>query len=211
MKGPAATYRQPSLFDVEPEKPSEKAPEKPPPRLAEKLPERSQPEKPQVLPSKPKPISAGVFDLIDTVRSPIITFGWSWSDMIAPKMRAIVPFSRMKALIEGEQLASYAECSIYISSRAFEAPLDTDWTEIFVHVTCTVMETFFQEDFWESLGGLKKLNEWQTTQLTGLRRHIYDKRREELKKRLKQPRTPADQPTERAANAEATQPQKSVF
>jgi hypothetical protein len=199
MARPSGQYRQPSLFDVEPEKPH-----------PERLPEKHS-EKPQVLPLKPKPTRINAFDLVDTVQSPIITFGWGWADMIAPKMRAIVPFSRMTALMEGEQFASYAECSIYISSRAFEAPLDTGWTEIFVHVTCTVMETFFQEDYWETLKAPRELSDWQTTQLNGLRHHIYDKRRDELKRRLRQPRAPADKPAQQEPGSEAAQLQKSLF
>ena len=113
--------------------------------------------------------------------------------------------------MEGEQLASYAECSIYISSRAFEAPLDTDWMEIFVHVTCAVMEAFFQEDYWETLKAPRKLSDWQITQLNGLRHHIYDKRREQLKKRLKQTGAPADKQARHEPASEAAQLQKSLF
>lgn len=132
--------------------------------------------------SKLRDENNSVFDIIDALSSPILTFSLSWADAIPKRLFGIIPLSRMKALMKNEQLATYAECAIYMYTRTHEAPMTSEWTNIYTHVSCKTLQEWFHEDHWDNIGASKELNEWLTSKLNGLRRHIYNKRREILKK-----------------------------
>lgn len=127
-----------------------------------------------------------VFDIVDALSAPILTFSTQWSDTIPKRMFNIVPLARMKALMQNEQLATYAECVIYIYTRSLDAPMNSDWTDIYTHISCQTLEESFGEDRWKDVGAPKKLNEWLLSKLNDLRRNIYNKRREILSKQLKE-------------------------
>ena len=122
-----------------------------------------------------------VFDLIDAFTAPVLTFSKSWADTIPKRMLEIVPLARMKALLKNEELATYAECTIYIYTRTLEAPMDSEWTDIYTHVTCTVLKEWFGEDHWDDIKAPKELSEWLLSKLNKLRLDIYHKRRDIIK------------------------------
>lgn len=126
----------------------------------------------------------GAFDLIDALHAPILTFSASWADSIPDRLKQIMPLARMAALIKGEEMATYPEIVAYLITRSHEAPMDYEWTDIYTHVSCKVCEQWFQEDHWEAVRAPKELSTWLQGQLDDLRRHIYRKRRERLKKQI---------------------------
>ncbi len=125
------------------------------------------------------------FDLLDATRSPLITHDLTWVDCVPKRIRDIVTPARLAALKNREELATLPECLCYLTTRSFTAPLDSDWAEIFLYLTCTVMEKYFGEDHWSLTGGRKELSRNMEDQLIGLRRHIYNSRRKILKQRLR--------------------------
>ena len=134
---------------------------------------------------KQKSESSYVFDIVDALSAPVLTFSHQWSDIIPKRILDTIPLTRMKALMQGEQLATYAECVIYIYTRTLDAPMDSDWTDIYFHVSCKTLEDWFNEDHWENTNAPKVLNEWLRSKLNGLRHHIYNKRRDILKGRVR--------------------------
>jgi hypothetical protein len=135
---------------------------------------------------KSKSEDSFVFDLIDSLTAPVLTFSESWPDTIPQRLLEVVPLARMQALLQKEQLATHLECGIYIYTRTLEAPMDSEWTKIYCHVNCKVLQDWFGEDHWESVGAQKELDQWLKPKLYKLRSHIYIKRREILKKRFKE-------------------------
>lgn len=127
-----------------------------------------------------------VFDILDALNAPILTFSKQWADIIPRRIIHIVPLARMLALIRNEKLATYAECTIYIYTRTFESPMDHEWADIYTHVSCKTLEEWFGENHWQAVGAPPTLNEWLLSKLDGLRLHIYNKRRDILKSRIKQ-------------------------
>jgi hypothetical protein len=127
-----------------------------------------------------------VFDLVDALSAPILTFSHSWADTIPTRIMDIVPLARMKAMMLKEEIATYVECTAYIYTRTLEAPMDSDWVDIYTHITCKTLEEWFGEDRWKEVNAPKELSEWLSSKLTDLRRWIYKKRREMLKARIKE-------------------------
>jgi hypothetical protein len=132
-----------------------------------------------------KKLDTYVFDLLDTLQSPILTFSQSWADTLPVRLLNNVTIARIIALKREEELATFLECSIYIYTRTLEGPMDTDWTDIYTHVTCKTLQDWFGEDHWEAVRAPRELNEWLLKKLDGLRKHIYQKRRASLKDRLR--------------------------
>src|SRR5690606_2709810 len=111
-------------------------------------------------------------DLVDALSSPILTFNRQWADTLPKRILDKVTMARMIALMQKEELATYPECTIYIYTRTFEAPMNSDWTNIYLYVSCKTLEHWLHEDHWETVGAPRKLNEWLSSKLDGLRHHI---------------------------------------
>lgn len=124
------------------------------------------------------------FDILDALKAPLLTFSTSWADSIPQRVKEIIPLARMKALMQGEEKATYAECVAYLITRSHEAPMDYEWTDIYCHVSCTVCQEYFGEDHWDEVKAPRELSSWLMSQLNQLRVHLYEKRRKLLKQKL---------------------------
>lgn len=164
----------------------------------------------EVNPTKPlseqknKNSDGWVFDIMDALTSPILTFSENWADTIPSRLLKQVPMARMFALLKKEELATYLECSIYIYTRTLEAPMDSDWTDIYTHVSCQSLQDCFSEDHWDEVKAPRTLNDWLEGKLKRLRQHIYIKRREILKRRQREMTLPANN------TVEVTTPKKNA-
>lgn len=134
---------------------------------------------------KEKSESSYIFDIVDALSAPVLTYSPQWADVIPKRMFDIIPLSRMTALMKKEELATYAECVVYMYTRSLEAPMNSEWTDIYTHISCKTLNDWFGENQWEEVKAPKVLTEWLRSKLNGLRRHIYDKRREILKQKLR--------------------------
>jgi hypothetical protein len=152
-----------------------------------------------------------VFDLVDALEAPVLTFSMSWADIIPKRLLDILPVARMIALMQGEQLATYAEVAIYIYTRTLEAPMASEWVDIYTHVSCTTLQQYFNEDHWKEVGAPMKLSDWLQSKLRDLRSHIYNKRRDILKGQLKAQDTDEIQTAKKQTNQEPLQEQQSLF
>lgn len=126
-----------------------------------------------------------VFDLMDALKSPILTFSQSWADTLPKRLLDIITMSRMVALMTHEEIATYPEAYAYFMTRTMEAPMQDEWVDIYLHVSCTVCEQYWKEDHWDELQAMRTLPEYHTSLLKGLRVRIYEQRRKILKSRLK--------------------------
>lgn len=126
-----------------------------------------------------------VFEFMDMLTAPVITHSQSWADCIPKRLLDLISMSRLISGMQKDEMASYPEVVAYLTTASFEAPLGSDWTEIFTHCSCTVCEQHFNEDHWDTLDAHRKLSDYQKEKLDKLRRWIYDKRRKALKNSMR--------------------------
>lgn len=132
------------------------------------------------------------FDLMDALRSPIITFSTSWADCIPKRIKEIIPMARMLALHSKEEMATLPEVSAYIYTRSLESPMSSEWVNIYLWASCTVCETYFKEDRWQELSAQRQLSQYEESLMNNLRRWIYEKRRKAVKITLKEESAPEE-------------------
>ena len=129
---------------------------------------------------------SGIFDIMDALTAPVLTHAQSWADSIPGRLIKTIPIARMKSLMMKEEFATLPETVAFIMTRTMEAPMNSDWAEIYFHVSCTVCQDYFNEDHWEQIGAHRTLSEYQERHLLmPLRRWIYERRRKVVKERMK--------------------------
>ena len=136
--------------------------------------------------SSQKVAEDGVFDLMDALTSPVLTHSQMWADLIPDRLIKIIPMSRMKSLLLQEKYASLAETCAFIMTRTYEAPMQSEWVNVYTYVSCKVCEEWWNEDHWKDGIAPESLTDYENKQyLMPLRLWIYDRRRKILKTRLK--------------------------
>jgi hypothetical protein len=128
-----------------------------------------------------------VFNLMDALRSPVLTQSVSWSDCIPERLLNIIPMARLASLYKHDEFATDSECVAFIMTASMEAPLTSEWVDIYTHLSCKVCEHYWQEDHWKTVMAPKVLSDYDNNYLLKpLRRFIYEKRRKILKERMKE-------------------------
>lgn len=127
-----------------------------------------------------------IFDIIDALHAPVLTHAIAWKDCIPERLLNIIPMARLVQLMKKSNEASYPEAVTHLMTRTFEAPMDSMWTEIYLHLSCTVCEQYFHEDVWSVVNGKKELDDYSIKHhLKPYLKYIYEKRRKILKHRMK--------------------------
>lgn len=133
-----------------------------------------------------KKFDSVIFDVMEAMQAPIITCGPQWTDTIPQKVKDNVRLARIIALMKNEELATLEECVVYLSSCSLQAPMDYEWTKIYLHIGYKTMENELDEILWKEMEPPKELDEWLQSKLEWLRHELYAKRRKDFKKRLKE-------------------------
>lgn len=127
-----------------------------------------------------------VFEFMDMLTAPIITFSTSWADAIPKHLKEDIQLSRLFASMQNEELASIPETVAYIMTRTYEAPMSHEWTNIYLWCSSKYLKQYRKktdEDLKEI--PIHELNEYEQGLLKKLRVWIYEKRRECVKMKLK--------------------------
>jgi len=127
-----------------------------------------------------------VLTIMDAVSAPVLTHSAAWKDAIPQRLINIITLGRLKATMRHEELATYPEVCAFIMTRSFDAPMGSDWTDIYTHVSCTVCEEYWGEDHWEQVKAPRQLTDYQEKYLLRpLRQWIFKKRRDVVRGRIK--------------------------
>ena len=73
-----------------------------------------------------------VFDFMDCLASPIIVFKSAWQDTIPKDILGRIKLSRIICSMNKEKMASLTETLAYIMPRTYEAPMPTEWVNIYI-------------------------------------------------------------------------------
>ncbi|WP_405290969.1 hypothetical protein [Algibacter sp. Ld11] len=72
-----------------------------------------------------------VFDFMDCLASPIIVFKSAWQDSIPKDILGRIKISRLICSLTKEKMASLTETLAYMMPRTYEAPMPTEWVNIY--------------------------------------------------------------------------------
>ena len=87
--------------------------------------------KKKTLKSSNKRSSDFVFDFMDCLASPIIVFKSAWQDTIPKDILGRIKLSRIICSMAKEKMASLTETLAYMMPRTYEAPMQTEWVNIY--------------------------------------------------------------------------------
>ncbi|RED44706.1 hypothetical protein [Seonamhaeicola aphaedonensis] len=132
-----------------------------------------------------------VFEFMDALTSPIIIYNTAWQDAIPKDLLERITISRMLCLMKGEKMASITETVAYMMPRTFEAPMSSEWCNIYTWCGLQYATQFNSENkkkaMIEAMEGIapKTLSDYEQVLLKRLRLWIYEKRRKALKASMK--------------------------
>ena len=143
--------------------------------------------KEKVVKSTKKDKSDFVFDFMDCLTSPIIVFKSAWQDTIPKGILGNIKLSRIICSMTGDKMASLTETLAYMMPRTYEAPMQTEWANIYTWLGLQYAMQTKSKDQLEAMIGIapKELSDYEKGLLKDLRLWIYDKRRKALKDILK--------------------------
>ena len=72
-----------------------------------------------------------VFDFMDCLASPIIIFKSTWQDTIPKDILHRIKLSRIICSMTGDKMVSLTETLAYMMPRTYEAPMQTEWVNIY--------------------------------------------------------------------------------
>jgi len=128
-----------------------------------------------------------VFNFMACLTSPIIVFKSAWQDIIPEDILKNIKLSRLLCSMQQEKMASLTEALAYMMPRTYEAPMPTEWVNIYTWLGLQYTSRFKNADQFDAMKEIapKKLSEYEMGLLNNLRIWIYDKRRKALKDALK--------------------------
>jgi len=153
-------------------------------------------------------------DIVGALFDPIIVMPGGWGDDLPEWLRTRVTFERLGenivALREGRELtATDAEAACYLFTASLTAPMDHDWTEIYLYVAGGEMKGGKKLEMPEDIK-VESLTESQWRDLKQLKDWIYGQRLKHRKEKARGERRQAKEEAE-AKELETRPVQPSFF
>ena len=150
-------------------------------------------------------IGTHVDNLIGALADPIIVWPSPWQDTLPEWIKPAITMERlienMKALKGETPTGTDAEVLAYMYPRSLEAPLDSDWTQIYLYVSTKVMSRHKETEIPADIK-VELLSDYQMQRLKELKDWIYEER-----VRLRQERRRAER-AQAMAEAKAKAPEQ---
>jgi hypothetical protein len=139
---------------------------------------------------KPKNPDKMIEDLAGVFTDPLIVFPGGWEDTLPDWIKTEITLERlvmnMQELHGEEPTATDAEACAYLYTASLTAPMDGDWTEIYLYLATKLMErngTQVPDDIRKDT-----LNDYQVGELKKLKGWIYRQRTKARQEKRKQER-----------------------
>jgi hypothetical protein len=160
----------------------------------------------------PKTVDSMVSDLVGTFTDPIIVFPGGWGDTLPDWLKGAITMERLEANIRasrGEELTGTdAEACAYLYTAGLTAPMDHDWSQIYLYVATKTYARHKGGQVPEDIR-VDSLNDYQMIELKRLKDWLYRQR-----VKVRQERERGDRRLEREeteAQRKAEQPELFVF
>ena len=152
-------------------------------------------------------IEKGISDIVGVFTDPILVMPGGWGDTLPDWLKQAITLERlienMKALKGEEMTGTDAEACAYLYTASLEAPMDHDWTQIYLYIAGKTYQRHKQGEMPEDIR-VESLRDDQLRDLNRLKEWIY---RQRARIRLERDRAERRQQKEVAvAEREALQP-----
>jgi len=156
-------------------------------------------------------VEKGISDIVGVFTDPIIVMPGGWGDTLPDWLKEAITLERlmenMKALKGEEMTGTDAEACAYLYTAGLTAPMDSDWTQIYLYIAGKVYEKHRTKDSGVTMPEdirVTELTRNQQDDLARLKAWIYDRR---VKVRLERDRGERRQKREEVeATKKAAQP-----
>ena len=124
-------------------------------------------------------IDEQIDSLVDVLVDPIIVIPGGWGDTLPEWIKNQITLERlaqnMKALKGEKSTATDAEACAYLYTASLEAPMDSDWTQIYLYVAGKVVSRAKDTQIPDDIK-VDSLNDYQMKLLKDLKDWIYEQR-----------------------------------
>ena len=127
----------------------------------------------------PKTVEKGISDIVGVFSDPIIVFPGGWGDTLPDWLKTAITLERlamnMKALKGEEMTGTDAEACAYLYTASLTAPMDSDWTQIYLYVASKTAAYHKKTEVPEDIR-VESLRDDQMSNLNRLKEWLYHKR-----------------------------------
>jgi len=135
----------------------------------------------------------GISDIVGALTDPIIVSPGGWGDTLPEWIKTSITMERMimnmRALKEEEPTGTDAEACAYLYTAGLTAPMDSDWTQIYLYIASKTYEKWRTKDSGVTMPEdirVESLRDDQMADLNRLKAWIY---RQRVKVRQERDRT----------------------
>jgi hypothetical protein len=124
-------------------------------------------------------IEKGISDIVGVFTDPILVFPGGWGDTLPEWLKNAITLERlemnMKALKGEEMTGTDAEACAYLYTASLTAPMDSDWTQIYLYIATQVYRRQGKGNMPTDIA-VDKLNDEQMRDLRRLKDWLYQRR-----------------------------------
>ena len=124
-------------------------------------------------------IEKGISDIVGVFTDPILVFPGGWGDTLPDWLKGAITMERlienMRALKGEEMTGTDAEACAYLYTASLTAPMDSDWTQIYLYIATQVYRRQGKGNMPTDIA-VDKLNDEQMRDLRRLKDWLYQRR-----------------------------------
>ncbi len=126
-----------------------------------------------------KQLEKGISDLVGVFTDPIIVWPGGWGDSLPEWLKTAITIERMamnmKALKGEEMIGTEAEACAYLYTASLTAPMDSDWSEIYLYLANQVVRRNRDTEIPQDIV-VESLSDYRMGELCRLKRWLYERR-----------------------------------
>ncbi len=129
--------------------------------------------------TRSKEMEKGISDIVGVFTDPILVFPGGWGDTLPEWLKNAITLERlemnMRALKGEEMTGTGAEACAYIYTAGLTAPMDHDWSQIYLHIAGKTYARHNGNQVPDDIQ-VESLNDYQLRELNRLKVWLYHKR-----------------------------------
>jgi hypothetical protein len=126
-----------------------------------------------------KSVDSMIGSLIGTLTDPIIVYPGGWGDSLPEWLKNAIVLERltenMKATKGEQPIGTDAEACAYLNTASLTAPMDNDWSQIYLFVACKTYTRWRKSGIPDDIR-VDSLNNQQMADLNRLKEWLYHRR-----------------------------------